>query len=390
MLLEKNIIQENKNRKRILVSSPTFTGGSWVVVENLINRINKNKIVIGLGKARRIKKSKIINIPYLSYEHISPKIGSNIYGNLLFQIPLNILVLINYLYFRPKLIISNGFTPIILVVPIINIFHTNVLVYYGSYLSRVIKSPINDWLVKKLASRVSYCIVNSSGSMEDASAFFPKDKLIIIPHWTNMKAIKNKDRIILRKRNRTLDKFIISFVGRLIEDKSFDVFCEIIRQSRGILKDTIFQIIGTGPMEGIAKKIIQEDTRVKYFGFVNNRNKLKRHYSESDLTFAYADETYLAVPAIESLACGTPLLVSDRPAVKEKVHLSSIGSNLVNKKIGWIATSKNIKKIIETIKSIQKHNRSNLSMRQNCIKYTEHHFSSENLNQIIKIIDNYA
>ena len=149
--------------KKIFVSTPTFTGGSWVCVEDLLNQIKDDYkvLVTGFGSPRMLPGIEYKKIPYYSFEKIDPRIGRNIFFNFLFQLPIQLFNLFYFTISRPNLLISNGFTSLILILPIAKLFRVPVVVYYGSYLTEWFKNRYVRKIVKFGCKFVTFVFVNS-------------------------------------------------------------------------------------------------------------------------------------------------------------------------------------------------------------------------------------
>ncbi len=100
------------------------------------------------------------------------------------------------------------------------------------------------------------------------------------------------------------------FVGRFSQEKGIDNLLELIS---GRPAGWEFIVIGDGPMaDGFDRATASLDNiRLRLRGVDNNG--LADFYSEADLLiFAPADRDYLGRTAIESLSCGTPVLIYNR------------------------------------------------------------------------------
>ncbi|MCL4386049.1 MAG: hypothetical protein M1326_07035 [Cyanobacteria bacterium] len=105
------------------------------------------------------------------------------------------------------------------------------------------------------------------------------------------------------------------------------------------------------------------------------------------MLWSYADETYLAKPAVESLASGTPILIPDVPALikkaKEKIR---INTSLVPKEIGWIVDKENLDEIIKLIIGLKENRLMLNKMKNNCYKFALERHSKKNIEFAIKML----
>lgn len=380
-------------KKKILVLTPTLTGGSWVCVEELLS-ILKDKFkcqVVGLGpeRKRKIDGVRTNRIPYFMFDKLSSERGSNIFFNYTYQIPLMGAALVAVLVYRPAVVLSNGFTPTLLAMPVCKLFGIKVVVYYGSFLERVIKNKFIFALFKRLNFFVDAVFVNSEGGRYDVSRFIDFKKTLVIEHWTDLKPVSFEERLGLRKKLGVDKKFVILYVGKLSPDKPFEYLLDVAdRLSRS--QDIEIWFAGSGPLSYMVEDAIEKLSNVRYFGFVEDVKKLTELYVSSNITWGYADETYLARPAIESLAVGTPIMVPNTPAILEKKGKMNLSSNLFPSNVGWLVDINNIDGAVSVINRTKEDPQSYGLMRKSCAEYARKRYSRGNIEAAVELLVNLS
>lgn len=161
-------------------------------------------------------------------------------------------------------------------------------------------------------------------------------------------------------------------MGRLVEEKGIIPLLkalEIWDKNIGLI------IIGTGPLEAEIKKYASKYKNFLFLGKIDN-DKLPEYYSASDVTIVPSvHEEGFGRIILESLACGTPVIGSNRGAIPEAMD-ESVGK-LID------VTPENIKKTVEYFYNnpdkLQK-------LSKNTRKFAEKRYSENN---IIKILNAY-
>jgi len=363
-----------------------------VCVEELISVSKKNfkYWVIGLGPQRRwkIEGVKATRMPYFMFDKLGSEYASNIFFNYIYQIPLMVVALFVVPIYRPAAILSNGFTPVLLAMPVCKLFGVRVVVYYGSFLERVIKSKLLHVLFKRLNSFVDAVFVNSEGSRYDVSRFINAKKILVVEHWTDLQPLSFEERLRLRKKFGVDKKFVILYVGKLSPDKPFDYLLEMT-DTLCNLKDLVIWFAGSGPLSCLVEEAAAKIPVVSYLGFIEDPKKLIEFYSVADITWSYADETYLARPAIESLAVGTPIMIPNTPAVMEKKGKCELPETLFPQEVGWLVAVNDIERVADLIKKIKDEKLSGNKRRRTCIEYARKHYSRKNIEAAVGLLESF-
>lgn len=188
-------------------------------------------------------------------------------------------------------------------------------------------------------------------------------KVAKFTYWIDLKKFK------IRRNLGWNDRFVVLFVGRLVEEKGIKVLLESVKFWD---KNIDLVIIGAGPLENEIKYVSQRLKNVKCIGPID-QNRLPLYYSGSDILIvpSTSEEGFGRV-ILESLACGTPVIGANRGAISETMD-QSVGK-LINVSPG------SIKQTVEYLYE----NRSKLKkLASNCRKYAERRFSEENVQSII-------
>lgn len=114
---------------------------------------------------------------------------------------------------------------------------------------------------------------------------------------------------------------IILFVGNLMPVKRLDLLLQAIKQGE---QNWRLAIVGGGYDAARYKNLAQDlgiSSKVKFFGNID-RNKLPEFYQAADVVVVPSDSESFSLVAVESLASGTPVIVSS--AVKLEESLSSL------------------------------------------------------------------
>lgn len=113
------------------------------------------------------------------------------------------------------------------------------------------------------------------------------------------------------------DKFVVSFFGRLVEEKGVKVVIEAVKLFD---KRITLAIYGEGPLVDYVKKAEHKYKNIIFMGIVPPQ-LLPLHYSAADLVLMPTlNEEGFGRVAAGALFCGTPVIVSNRGALPEVVN----------------------------------------------------------------------
>ena len=190
------------------------------------------------------------------------------------------------------------------------------------------------------------------------------NNIVVIHNWVDsqlFKTIKNKEVDKIFKKN----KFKLLFVGRLVKRKGI---LELIA-SLNYIEDLNPQllVIGAGELSSKIKEIERKNERVKLVGLVKHE-ELPKYYSAANLTIIPSYYEPFGLVPLESLSCGTPVLVANNSGLKE----------IIDSKIGFFISKIEPKIIADSIRKVldkRKHSKT---------QYRKYVVDNYNLENIIK------
>lgn len=151
----------------------------------------------------------------------------------------------------------------------------------------------------------------------------PRDKLRVIPNGVlPEKFAVRKTDTEFRNKYAQPDQKIVFFVGRLVQEKGVQVLLEAMPKVLSYNPKTKLVIGGKGPSEHYLKQRSQElgiDHNVYFTGYIDDatRNKL---YQSADVAVVPSLYEPFGIVALEAMAAGTPLVVSDTGGLREIIQ----------------------------------------------------------------------
>lgn len=136
----------------------------------------------------------------------------------------------------------------------------------------------------------------------------------------------NKKEILDKMKITTNNKYVISYICRISEQKRPFLLLEIISKLTSERNDVIFLIAGDGNLLDEMKNKAKKMHIDQYMIFLGNIKNTEEIYAISDVTINCSIKEGLALTAYESLAMGVPVISSDVGGQKE----------LINKDVGVI------------------------------------------------------
>jgi len=177
-------------------------------------------------------------------------------------------------------------------------------------------------------------IVPTKGFLED----FPrlkkyKDKIDVVPNGVDLETFSK-----YKNGNNNLDKKILEgvsehenvllFVGSLVERKGIKTLLESFEKVIKNYPDTGLIIVGKGPLETHIRMKAKKGgyiDKLYLTGYISDLEDLAKIFSFSDLfVFPSQAETFGRV-VLESMAAGTPCLVSDIGVLMDVIDQGSVG-----------------------------------------------------------------
>lgn len=272
------------------------------------------------------------------------------------------------IFFKPNILHAHGLIAAVTAVFWGKLFNIRVVVSLHSIYSFPKRGLYHDF-VKMLLGKCDFVLgLSKKSNQEVISLGINKDKVGTFTYWIDL------DRFIkiphARKKLGLNYQFIVLFVGRLIEEKGVK---ELIKSVTYWNKNIHLIIAGTGPLEDEVKKASSDKKNVHFLGGIK-QDKLPLLYSAADLVIvpSVSEEGFGRV-IIESLACSTPVVASNRGAISEAMD-ETVGELI---EVTW----ENIKKWVEYFY----HNRGKLkNLAKMGRRFAERRYSEKNAEQIIK------
>ena len=191
-------------------------------------------------------------------------------------------------------------------------------------------------------------------------------------YWVNLNLFKPSNLKESRNKVGIDDRFTVLFVGRLIPVKGIKLLVEIAQE----LDQIQFVFIGGGPLEFFLKDVSDQNSNIKFLGQVQNIH-LPYYYSSADIFCIPSQyEEGLGRVVMESVACGTPVVGSNRGGISEA--LGETVSILVK------PTHNNLKNAIKTLYTDKEKLK---TLKNNCRDYAIMNYSEQNLDLITKHYD---
>lgn len=139
----------------------------------------------------------------------------------------------------------------------------------------------------------------------------------------------NKEKL-KEKYNIPKDKYIISYICRISEQKRPFLLLQVIKKLLEERNDFLFLIVGDGNLLNQMKSNAKKMQLMNNIIFLGRTNKTDEIYAISDITINCSIKEGLALTAYESLSMGVPVVSSDVGGQKE----------LINEKTGVIVPCK--------------------------------------------------
>jgi len=188
-------------------------------------------------------------------------------------------------------------------------------------------------------------------------------------YWVDLKHFKPMNLKESRKKIGVDDRFTVLFVGRLIPIKGIKLLVEIAHE----LDQIQFLFIGAGPLESFLKNASKQNPNIQFLGNVQNYD-LPAYYNSADIFCIPSQyEEGLGRVVMESVACGIPVVGSNRGGISEAL----------NKTISILLepTHDNLK---NAIKMLHLDNKQLKALKMDCRNYATMNYSEKNLDLITK------
>jgi len=340
----------------VLTYRPLETETAWRIFEK-----NKNIEII-----------RIPWIPKLFYRLVSKPIFEFIYliPGLFFVMPFILLIK------NPEVIHSHG-----LVAGVVGVFWGKIFRKRIVISTHSIYSFPEEGLYRKFATLIlknANCVLTLSKQAvnEIVSLGISKSKVKNFTYWIDLEKFKRidnakvklswEDKFISKRKNL----LIVLFVGRLVLEKGVEQLLNSVKMWNKNIK---LKIIGSGPLETKVRETALKLSNLEYIEGIDSKG-LPLYYSGSDLLIvpSVSEEGFGRV-ILEALACGTPVIGSNRGAISEAMD------DTVGKIIS--VYPENIKNAVYYYyKSRNELNK----LAKNCRNFAERRYSEDNAEKIIE------
>jgi len=334
-------LNERKNDVFLLTYQPLQTNASWKIYE----------------KGHRYK---IFRIPWVSglfykFQHKPVLEFLYVFPGIFIFLPFIII------FQRPDVIHAHGIISGFVAVFWAKIFRIRTVVStHNTYNFSGGKSP--NGLINWIFNNTDHVLCLSKQSAKEIGGLVEdKTKISIFTSWVDLNKFHPFNKILSKRKLAWKDKFVVLFVGRLVPEKGVP---ELLSAAKLFNKKIGLKIAGTGILEAKIGKY--------YIGKISQKD-LPVYYSAADMVIVPSthDEGFGRV-IVEALACGTPVIGSNRGAIPQVMD-ESVGK-LID------VTPKNIK---ETVEYFYNNPEKLRSLTKKARSFAERRYSNKNVESIL-------
>lgn len=218
--------------------------------------------------------------------------------------------------------------------------------------------------LKLIFSKISKVLVLSQKAKEElANAGANVSKLEVFTYWIDQSVFRQMDKNECKRILGISGKFTVLFVGRLFAIKGV----RTLIKAASYCSSVTFVFVGSGPLDSEIRSASLRQKNIKFMGRLPNR-KMALAYNATDVTIVPSlyEEGFGRV-ILEALACGTPVIASNRGGIPEALD-SSVG----------VLLEPTVQNIIKAINHLEKNRKELFELASNCRKFAEKHFSEKN------------
>lgn len=210
--------------------------------------------------------------------------------------------------------------------------------------------------IARFIVRNSNCIIAESSFIKsELDKLIGYDtKAIICPMGIDTNTFVPKDQVELRKKYDIRTKYILLFVGRLVEKKGVEYLIDAMKIITRKLLDIKLLIIGTGILEKKLKDKVEKlnlSSSISFLGVMKHEDLID-YYNICDLVILpsifdkYGETEGMPAVVLETMACGKPLIASNIDGVPDLVK-DEYNGLLTNPKDAWDIADKIIKALTQ-------------------------------------------
>lgn len=180
---------------------------------------------------------------------------------------------------------------------------------FASYVS------LGERLVRRLYRSVPFCAVSESTAAELEAGGVPRSRIRVIHNAVDHETCF-PDPNVSRVKGR------IAYLGRVKRYKGIDHLLAALARIREEIPEAHLVIVGRGddtPRLIRMTRRLGLEKRVTFAGFVDTETKV-RHLREAEVVVTPSPKEGWGVTTIEANACGTPVVASDAPGLRDAVR----------------------------------------------------------------------
>lgn len=276
------------------------------------------------------------------------------------------------LLFKPTIVHAHGLIPAASAIFWGKLFGKRVIISLHNYYNFPIRGLYRNFVALLLKQSDFVLSLSKRSNTEVISLGIDKSKTAIFTYWVDLQKFKKIQNA--KKKLNWQNRFIVLFVGRLVEEKGIELLLESVKSWN---RNIYLVIIGTGPLNNKVLLAARNQKKITFLGKIDQED-LAIYYSAADLViFPSLNEEGFGRVIIESLACSTPVIASNKGAIPEVID-KTVGK-LIN------INPEKVKEMVEYFfQNPSKLNR----LAKNARKFAQKRYSEVNINKIIEVYKN--
>jgi len=242
---------------------------------------------------------------------------------------------------------------------------------------RFSESPWLGWMAKRVLIFVDKILVLAKGCKEDLIAIgVPPERIVVYTNWIDLRIFSPIDGQECKRRlGLEADRFVALFVGRFTKEKGV----ELVLATASLAQEIMFILVGEGPMAELARLRARAQPNVRIVGWVRSE-ELPVYYNAADvLLWGSVDQDYLGRASMSALACGLPVIISNKTDYFGKMRPVSFAVQ----EIGFMLEP-DPEIVAEKLRFLSQHRDLIYRKRVSCRNYALKNFSEKNAEAIIQ------